>query len=84
MCKITNDQLRADAVRCLAGVVSSHLRNRNINHSFSILGSIYYFHLEVQSLIGVEVERLAAIIRGFHGNFRLESVDSFLCLAVYL
>lgn len=84
MCKITNDQLRADAVRCLAGVVSSHLRNRKISHSFSILGSIYYFHLEVQSLTGVDIERLAGVIRGFSGNFRLESVDNFLCLAVYL
>lgn len=84
MCKITNDQLRSDAVRVLAGVVSSHLRNRKINHSFSILGSVYYFHLEVQSLVGVEIERLASIIRGFSGNFRLESVDNFLCLAVYL
>lgn len=84
MCKITNESLRSDAVRVLAGVVSSHLRNRKINHSFSVLHGIYYFHLECQSLVGVEIERLSQIIRGFSGNYRLECVDNFFALAVYL
>lgn len=84
MCKITNEQLRSEAVRVLAGVVSSHLRNRKINHSFTIIHDVYYFHLEVQSLLGVEIERLSAVIRGFSGNYRLECVDNFFALAIYL
>lgn len=84
MCKITNEQLRSEAVRVLAGVVSSHLRNRQINNSITILHDVYYFHLEVQSLLGVEIERLSQVIRGYSGNYRLECVDNFFCLAVYL
>lgn len=84
MCKITKESLRSDAVRVLAGVVSSHLRNRNINHSFTILHNIYYFHLECQSLRGVEIERLSNVIRGFNGNYRLECIDNFFAIAVYI
>lgn len=84
MCKVTNEQLRSDAVRVLAGVVSSHLRNRKINHSFQVLHNIYYFHLECQSLDGVNIERLSSVIRGFSGNYRLECIDNFFALAVYL
>ena len=83
MCKITNQELRKDAVRMLAGVVTSHLRNRNINHSIQCFGDVYYFHLECQSLTSLEIERIHNLVKGFSANYRLESVDNFLCLAIY-